>query len=53
VDFFTSYNFFLNKIKQYENEPEKINEILEKINSREANKNINGNNIRNKYKKYL
>ena len=51
-DFFTGYNFILNKIKEYENEPEKINEIFEQINSSEANKNINGNNIRNIYNYY-
>jgi hypothetical protein len=51
-DFFTSYNFILNKIKQYENEPEKINDIFEKLNSTEANKNINGNNLRNTYNYY-
>ena len=51
-DFFTNYNFILNKIKQYENEPETINEILEQLNSSEANKNINGNNIRNIYNYY-
>ena len=43
-DFFTTYNFVLNKIKQYEQKPELINEILEKINSNEINKNILGNN---------
>ena len=51
-DFFTGYNFILNKIKEYENDPEKINEIFEQINSSEANKNINGNNIRNIYNYY-
>ena len=43
-DFFTTYNFVLNKIKQYEQKPELINEILEKINSNEINKNILGTN---------
>ena len=51
-DFFTSYNFILNKIKQYENEPERINEIFEQLNSSEANKEINGNNLRNIYNYY-
>lgn len=40
-DFFTNYNFILNKIKEYyENEPEKINEIFNKMNSNENTKNI-------------
>ena len=51
-DFFTNYNFILNKIKQNENNPEIINEIFEQLNSSEANKNINGNNLRNIYYYY-
>lgn len=51
-DFFAGYNFVLNKIKQYENEPERINEIFEQLNSSEANKEINGNNLRNIYNYY-
>ena len=42
-DFFTSYNFVLDKIKQFEKEEENkklVNDILEKINSKETNKNI-------------
>ena len=42
-DFFTTYNFVLNKIKQFEKEEENkqiVNEILEKMNSKEMNKNI-------------
>jgi hypothetical protein len=42
-DFFTTYNFVLNKIKQFEKEEENkhiVNEILEKMNSNEMNKNI-------------
>ena len=50
-DFFTTYNFVLNKIKQYEQKPELINEILEKINSKEINKNILGNNYESIFNK--
>ena len=42
-DFFTTYNFVLNKIKQFEKEEENkhvVNDILEKINSNEINTNI-------------
>jgi hypothetical protein len=46
-DFFTNYNFILNKIKEYEKEQkepekinEKINEIFNKMNSNENTKNI-------------
>ena len=42
-DFFTTYNFVLNKIKQFEKEEENkhvVNDILEKINSNEMNTNI-------------
>ena len=42
-DFFTTYNFVLNKIKQFEKEEENkhiVNQILEKMNSNEMNKNI-------------
>ena len=50
-DFFTNYNFILNKIKQYENEnkQEIIKEIFDQLNSEKINKNIFGNNIRNFY----
>ena len=51
-DFFTSNNFILNKITQYEKEPEKINDIFEQLNSTEANKNINANNLRSVYNYY-
>ncbi len=51
-DFFTSNNFILNKITQYEKEPEKINDIFEQLNSTEANKNINANNLRSIYNYY-
>ena len=51
-DFYTNYNFILNKIKQYENEQEKINEIFEQINSSENNKNSFGNNLRDVYSYY-
>ena len=51
-DFFTNNNFILNKITQYEKEPEKINDIFEQLNSTEANKNINANNLRNIYNYY-
>ena len=49
-DFFTKYNFILNKIKQYEENTNEqkldiINEIFEKLNS----KNINKNNLGNYY----
>jgi len=48
-DFFTKYNFVLDKIKQYETDqkPELINEIFEQINSKELNKNILENNYEN------
>ena len=41
-DFFTTYNFILNKIKQFENEQkhELIYDIFEQLNSKEINKNI-------------
>ena len=42
-DFFTTYNFVLNKIKQFEKDEENkhvVNDILEKINSNEMNTNI-------------
>ena len=41
-DFFTTYNFILNKIKQFENEKkhELIYDIFEQLNSKEINKNI-------------
>ena len=51
-DFFTNSNFILNKIKQFENNPEILNEIFEQLNNTEANKNINGNNLRNIYNYY-
>ena len=51
-DFFTNSNFILNKIKQFENNPEILNEIFERLNNTEANKNINGNNLRNIYNYY-
>ena len=51
-DFFTSNNFILNKITQYEKEPEKINDIFEQLNSTEANKKINANNLRSVYNYY-
>ena len=51
-DFYTNNNFILNKIKQYENEPEKINEIFEQMNSTEKNKNILANNLRDGFSYY-
>ena len=39
-DFFTNYNFILNKIKENEKDPEIINEIFNKMNSNENTKNI-------------
>ena len=41
-DFFTTYNFILNKIKQFENEQkhELIYDIFEQLNSKDINKNI-------------
>ena len=58
-DFFTNYNFILNKIKEYEKEPEKINEIFNKMNSSENTKNTFEssfsfyNNINNKIFLYI
>jgi len=48
-DFFTKYNFVLDKIKQYETDqkPDLINEILELLNSKAINKNNLGNNYEN------
>ena len=48
-DFFTTYNFVLNKIKQFEDEQkqELINDIFEQLNSKEINKNILENNYEN------
>ena len=51
-DFFTNYNFILNKIKQFENDYDIINNIFEQLNSCEANKNIFGNNLKNIYNNY-
>ena len=51
-DFFSNTNFILNKIKQNENNPEILNDIFEQLNSTEANKNINGNNLREVYNYY-
>ena len=51
-DFYTNNNFILNKIKQYENEPDKINEIFEQMNSTEKNKNILANNLRDGFSYY-
>jgi hypothetical protein len=48
-DFFTKYNFVLDKIKQFETDqkPDLINEILELLNSKAINKNNLGNNYEN------
>ena len=52
-DFFTTYNFVLNKIKQFEDEQkqELINDIFEQLNSKEINKNIIENNYENIFEK--
>ena len=52
-DFFTTYNFVLNKIKQFEDEQkqELINDIFEQLNSKEINKNILENNYENIFEK--
>ena len=58
-DFFTNYNFILNKIKENEKDPEIINEIFNKMNSNENTKNIFendfpfNNNIINKIFLYI
>ena len=48
-DFYTSYNFIINKIKQYEAEQklDLINEIFEKLNTKEVDLKIFGNNYDN------
>ena len=52
-DFFTTYNFVLNKIKQFEDEQKQdlINDIFEQLNSKEINKNILENNYENIFEK--
>ena len=52
-DFFTTYNFILNKIKQFENEQkhELIYDIFEQLNSKDINKNILENIYENIFEK--
>lgn len=51
-DFFTNYNFILEKIKLNESKPEIIYEIFEQINSSEKNKNTFGNKVKSTYNYY-